>query len=79
VRAISIATVSATFHPLPAASFVVNRPRARDAALLAASAEMKWPNSWAVAGTFEGEFSDVTRKVRRQRHDAVRLVQCREL
>jgi hypothetical protein len=52
---------------------------AREAALLTASAEMKWPKSWAVAGTFEGEFSDVTRRVRRQWNDAVRMVQCRAL
>jgi hypothetical protein len=24
------------------------------------SVEMKWLNGWSVAGTFEGEFSDVT-------------------
>ncbi len=53
---------SATFQTLPGASFVVNgAAQARDAALTTASAEMKWTNGWAVAGTFEGEFSDVTR------------------
>ena len=25
------------------------------------SAEMKWINGWSIAGTFEGEFSNVTR------------------
>jgi uncharacterized protein with beta-barrel porin domain len=53
---------SATFQTLPGASFVVNgAAQASDAALTTASAEMKWTNGWAVAGTFEGEFSDVTR------------------
>jgi hypothetical protein len=53
---------SATFQMLPGASFVVNgAAQARDVALTTASAEMKWTNEWAVAGTFEGEFSDVTR------------------
>ncbi|MGM4919640.1 autotransporter outer membrane beta-barrel domain-containing protein [Tardiphaga sp. 813_E8_N1_3] len=55
-------SASATFQTLPGASFVVNgAAQARDAALTTASAEMKWMNGWAVAGTFEGEFSDVTR------------------
>ncbi|WP_441245049.1 autotransporter domain-containing protein [Tardiphaga sp. 768_D3_N2_1] len=53
---------SATFQTLPGASFVVNgAAQASDTALTTASAEMKWTNGWAVAGTFEGEFSDVTR------------------
>ena len=34
---------------------------AADAALTTASVEMKWLNGWSVAGTFEGEFSNVTR------------------
>jgi uncharacterized protein with beta-barrel porin domain len=51
-----------TFQALPGASFVVNgATQARDAALLTASAEMKWLNGFSVAGTFEGEFSNVTR------------------
>jgi hypothetical protein len=29
-------------------------------ALAEESVEMKWLNGWSVAGTFEGEFSDVT-------------------
>jgi uncharacterized protein with beta-barrel porin domain len=54
--------VGATFQTLPGASFVVNGARrAADAALVTGSAEMKWRNGWSVAGTFEGEFSDVTR------------------
>jgi len=54
--------VSATFQSLPGASFVVNgAAQARDNALTTASAELKWMNGWSVAGTFEGEFSDVTR------------------
>jgi uncharacterized protein with beta-barrel porin domain len=51
-----------TFQALPGASFVVNgAAQAADAALVTASAEMKWLNGFSVAGTFEGEFSDVTR------------------
>jgi autotransporter-associated beta strand protein len=54
--------VGATFQTLPGASFVVNgAQRAADATLVTGSAEMKWLNGWSVAGTFEGEFSDVTR------------------
>ncbi len=53
--------VGATFQTLPGASFVVNgAAQAHDAALVTASAEMKWQNSWSVAATFEGEFSSVT-------------------
>jgi uncharacterized protein with beta-barrel porin domain len=36
------------------------RGPAADAALATASAEMKWMNGWSAAGTFEGEFSNVT-------------------
>jgi uncharacterized protein with beta-barrel porin domain len=54
--------VSATFQTLPGASFVVNGAGlAPDAALTTASAELRWMNGWSVAGTFEGEFSNVTR------------------
>jgi len=54
--------VAATFQTLPGASFVVNGARqASDAALTTASAEVKWMNGWSAAGTFEGEFSGVTR------------------
>jgi len=54
--------IGATFQTLPGASFVVNGARqAADAALVTGSAEMKWINGWSVAGTFEGEFSNVTR------------------
>jgi autotransporter-associated beta strand protein len=53
--------VAATFQALPGASFVVNgAAQARNAALATASAEMEWMNGWSIAGTFEGEFSDVT-------------------
>jgi autotransporter-associated beta strand protein len=53
---------SATFQTLPGASFVVNgAQQASDSALTTASAEVKWMNGWSVAGTFEGEFSNVTR------------------
>ncbi len=54
--------VAATFQSLPGASFIVNGAAlASDAALATASAEVRWLNGWSVAGTFEGEFSDVTR------------------
>lgn len=54
--------VAATFQTLPGASFVVNGARqASDAALTTASAEVKWMNGWSATGTFEGEFSNVTR------------------
>jgi uncharacterized protein with beta-barrel porin domain len=46
---------------LPGASFVVNGAAlAPDSALATASAEVRWMNGWSVAGTFDGEFSDVT-------------------
>jgi len=55
-------SVAATFQALPGASFVVNgAAQAFDSVLTAASAEMKWANGWAVAATFDGEFSNVTR------------------
>jgi uncharacterized protein with beta-barrel porin domain len=54
--------VGATFRALPGASFVVNGAvQAGDAALATASAEWKWLNGFSVAGTFDGEFSDVSR------------------
>ena len=55
------AVIGATFQTLPGASFVVNgAAQAHDAALVTASAEMKWLNGWSAAATFEGEFSNVT-------------------
>jgi uncharacterized protein with beta-barrel porin domain len=55
-------SIGATFQTLPGASFVVNgAAQARDSALTTASAEMKWLNGFSLAGTFEGEFSGVTR------------------
>ncbi len=54
--------VTATFQTLPGASFITNGAAlASDSALTTASAEVRWLNGWSVAGTFEGEFSDVTR------------------
>ena len=54
--------LGATFQTLPGASFIVNgAPPAPDAALVTASAEMKWLNGLSLVATFEGEFSDVTR------------------
>ncbi len=54
--------IGATFQALPGASFVVNGAmQASDAALVTGSAEMKWLNGFALAATFEGEFSGVTR------------------
>jgi uncharacterized protein with beta-barrel porin domain len=55
-------SIMPTFQTLPGASFIVNgATQARDAALTTASAEMKWLNGFSVAGTFEGEFSDVAK------------------
>ncbi len=55
-------SIAATFQSLPGASFTVNGAIAsRDAALTSVSAEMKWRNGWAIAATFDGEFSDTTR------------------
>ena len=68
-------SIGATFQTLPGASFVVNgAAQASDSALTTASAEMKWINGLSVAATFEGEFSDVTRILRRQGRGALRLV-----
>ena len=54
--------VAATFQSLPGASFVVNGAApAHDSALATASAELKWLNGFSLGGTFEGEFSSVTR------------------
>jgi autotransporter-associated beta strand protein len=53
--------ITPTFQTLPGASFVVNGAApAHDSALVTASAEMKWLNGVSLAGTFEGEFSNVT-------------------
>jgi uncharacterized protein with beta-barrel porin domain len=55
-------SIAATFQTLPGASFVVNgAAQAKETALATASAEMKWPNGFSLATTFEGEFSGVTR------------------
>ena len=68
-------TIGATFQTLPGASFVVNgAAQAHDAALVTASAEMKWLNGWSAAATFEGEFSSVTAQLRRQGRGAVYVV-----
>jgi T5SS/PEP-CTERM-associated repeat protein/autotransporter-associated beta strand protein len=54
-------SIAATFQSLPGASFVVNGAApAREAALVTGSAEMKWANGFALAATFEGEFSNTT-------------------
>lgn len=53
---------SATFQALPGATFVVNGAlQAANSALASASAEMNWINGWSIAGTFDGEFSNVSR------------------
>ena len=55
-------SASATFQSLPGASFIVNGAAlAKHTALTSTSAELKWMNGWSVAGTFEGEFSEVTK------------------
>jgi autotransporter-associated beta strand protein len=57
-----LSAASATFQALPGASFVVNGAAgAHNAALTTASAEIKWLNGVALAATFDGEFSAVTR------------------
>ena len=54
--------IGATFLALPGASIVVNgAAQAGDSALVTAAAEVKWLNGWSAAGTFESEFSNVTR------------------
>ncbi|MFK4498602.1 T5SS/PEP-CTERM-associated repeat protein [Bradyrhizobium japonicum] len=54
--------IGATFQTLPGASFVVGgAAQASDSALVTASAEKKWLNSWSAAATFEGEFSQLTK------------------
>lgn len=54
--------IAATFQTLPGAGFVVNgAASAHDAALLTGAAELKWLNGISLSGTFEGEFSNVTR------------------
>jgi autotransporter-associated beta strand protein len=55
-------SIAATFQALPGASFVAGgAAQASDAALATASIERKWTNGFSLAGTFEGEFSNVTR------------------
>jgi uncharacterized protein with beta-barrel porin domain len=55
-------SIAATFQALPGASFVAGgAAQASDAALATASVERKWTNGFSLAGTFEGEFSNVTR------------------
>ena len=54
-------SIAATFQTLPGSSFVVSgAAHAPNSALTTASLEMKWMNGWSAAGTFEGEFSNVT-------------------
>jgi autotransporter-associated beta strand protein len=53
--------IAPSFLALPASSFVVNgAAQARDSALVTAAADVKWTSGWSVAGTFDGEFSNVT-------------------
>ncbi|MGB3505129.1 MAG: autotransporter domain-containing protein, partial [Xanthobacteraceae bacterium] len=50
---------AATFQALPGSSFLVNgAAMAPDAALVSAGAEVAWRNGFALAATFEGEFSN---------------------
>lgn len=57
-----VSSTTASFQALPGASFVVNGAAGtRDAALTTVSAEMNWVRGVALAATFEGEFSAVTR------------------
>jgi uncharacterized protein with beta-barrel porin domain len=53
--------IAPSFLALPVSSFVVNgAAQARDSALVTAAAEIKWTSGWSVAGTLDGEFSNVT-------------------
>jgi uncharacterized protein with beta-barrel porin domain len=55
-------SIAATFQALPGASFVVNgASQAQNSLLSSASAEMKWMNGWSASGTFDSEYSNVTR------------------
>jgi uncharacterized protein with beta-barrel porin domain len=55
-------SLTASFQSLPGASFVVTGAApARDAALLSASADVRWTNGFSIAGVFEGELSGQTR------------------
>jgi uncharacterized protein with beta-barrel porin domain len=55
-------SLTASFQTLAAPAFVVTgAAQARDAALLSASADVKWANGLSIAGVFEGEFSGQTR------------------
>jgi autotransporter-associated beta strand protein len=50
---------AATFQALPGSGFLVNgAAMAPDAALVSAGAEIGWRNGFALAATFEGEFSN---------------------
>lgn len=54
--------LTASFQTLAAPAFVVTgAAQARDAALVSASADVKWLNGFSLAGVFEGEFSGQTR------------------
>jgi autotransporter-associated beta strand protein len=54
-------SITPVFQTLPGASFIVSgAAQAHDSALTTASAEMKWLSGWSAAGTFEGQFSNVT-------------------
>ena len=67
--------VAPTFLTLPGSSFVVNgAAQARDAALTAASAEVKWRNGVAIGATFEGEFFQCHPQPRRQGNRALCVV-----
>jgi YVTN family beta-propeller protein/autotransporter-associated beta strand protein len=51
-------SVSVNFQSLPASAFVVSGATpARDAALVSAGAEMAWRSGFALAASFDGEFS----------------------
>jgi uncharacterized protein with beta-barrel porin domain len=55
-------SIAATFQTLPGASFVAaGAAQATDSALTTVSIERKWTNGFSLGGTFEREFSNVTR------------------
>jgi uncharacterized protein with beta-barrel porin domain len=54
-------SAAANFQTLPGTSFVViGAAIGADSALASVAAELSWRNGWSLAGTFDGEFSNVS-------------------
>lgn len=67
--------VAATFQALPGSGFLVNgAAMAPDAALVTAGAEIAWRNGFALAASFEGEFSNNVTSYTGKRHAQIRVV-----